>query len=273
MSVDTPVQPTRSAARRGRVNGVAAIVAVLAILGLGALVATALASSTGQLVDDAAMNAVTANNTTELTLLSGLGRVSLGAILAVAVGCVAIAVVRRRFALAVGAVAIIGASNVTTQLLKDVLDRPNLGLGVHNSLPSGHTTVVVSAVAALLLVLPAVIRPLMAVIGSAAIGLTGLSTIVAGWHRPADVLAALLVVLAWTGAVSVAVGGRRGPVVLSGLASFIGAISSVVILVALGVRPEHSWQDLLLATAVLGVVAVVTSVAVTLLTLITPARD
>lgn len=271
--MDTPVQPTRPVARRGRVNGLAAVVAVAAILALGALVGAALTSSAGQLVDDAAMNAVTASNTTEVTLLSGLGRVSLGAILTVAVGCVAIAILRRRFALAVGAIAIIGGSNVTTQVLKDVLDRPNLGLGVHNSLPSGHTTVVVSAVAALLLVLPAVMRPVMAVIGAAAIGLTGLSTVVAGWHRPADVIAALLVVLAWTGAVSAVVGGRRGSWILSSIAAFVGAASSVVMLVALGVRPEHSWQDVILAVGVLAVVAVATSIAVALLTLVTPARD
>lgn len=273
MSVDSPVQPPRSAPRPGRVNAVAAIVAGLAVAGLVALVSAALSSSAGQSVDDAAMNAVTANNTTELKLLSGLGRVSLGTVLAVAAGCVVIAVLRRRFSLAVGAIAIIGGSNITTQVLKDVLDRPNLGLGVHNSLPSGHTTVVASAVAALLLVLPAIMRPLMAMIGAAAIGLTGLSTIVAGWHRPADVIAALLVVLAWTGMVSAVVGGRRGSWLLSGLAGFVGSLCSVATLVVLGVRPEQSWQDVVLAIGVLGVVAFATAIAVALLTLITPARD
>ena len=101
----------------------------------------------------------------------------------------------------------------TTQILKDtILDRPDLGLGTLNSLPSGHTTVVASAVGAALLVAPGALRPLVALAGGFATTLTGASTIVAGWHRPADVMAALAVSLIWTAVVAAVIHGPRHPV-------------------------------------------------------------
>lgn len=275
MTAPLVAEPTRSAAARGRVTGPAVAVAIVGTLALAGLVMAALSSSTGQLVDDAAMNAVTASNTAEITLLSVLGRVSIGAILAVAGVCVVIALLRRRFAHAVGALAIIGGANISTQALKAVLDRPDLGVGLHlaNSLPSGHTTVVASAVAALVLVLPAAIRPVMAGVGTAAIGLTGLSTIVAGWHRPADVVGALLMVVIWTSLVAAVLGGHRGRTWASALTALLGAAASVVFLGAVGVRPASSWSDVVLATSVLGAVATLTAAAVTLFVAVTPAHD
>jgi len=260
----------------GRRHGRAALlVMVLSAFGLAAIVLTALNSSTGQSVDDAAMNAVTATNSAEITVLGVLGNVSIGAILTIAVICVAIALLRRRFRLAVGALTIIAGSNVTTQALKHVLDRPDLGVGFHlaNSLPSGHTTVVTSAVAALLLVLPAGTRPLMAFVGTAAVGVTGLSTVVAGWHRPADVAAALLVVLLWTSIVAATVHGRRGRGLAAAMASLVGGAVAVVGLLTIGVRPEHSWRDAVLAAGVLGLVALCAAFVVTLMVTVIPAHD
>lgn len=253
----------------------ALIVAILSVLGLVAVVAAAVHSSPGQRVDDAAMNAVSATSSAELTMLGMLGKVSIGAIVTVAAVCVVIALVRRRFQLAVGALVIIAGSNISTQLLKSVLDRPDLGVGVHlsNSLPSGHTTVVMSAVAALLLVLPTATRAPMALAGTAAVGITGLSTIVAGWHRPADVVAALLVVLGWTAIVTATIKGPRGRRLGAALASFVGAAISVLFLILLGVRPEHSWQDTLLAAGVLGLVAMCAALMVSVVVAITPAHD
>lgn len=276
MTVDAPEQFTRSAAGRGGVRALATGVAVASALGLSAIVFVAISSTTGQLVDDAAMKAVTATNAAEDTVLSALGRVSLGAILAVAFVCVLIALLRRRLALALGALTVIAGANVTTQVLKAALQRPDLGLGAHNSLPSGHTTVVVSALAALLLVLPTVFRPVMAVVGTAAVAVTGLSTIVAGWHRPADVVAAYLVVLMWAGLVSAMAGGRRtrrGIWLLSSFAALLGSLGSVVFLVGIGVRPASAWVDAVLATTVLGIVALLAGIIVTVMTVISPAHD
>ena len=93
----------------------------------------------------------------------------------------------------------IGA-NVTTRVVKLVLlDRPDLGVeGTWgNTLPSGHTTAAASISAVLLMVVPRRIRPWAAVLGAGYTAATGVSTLVGQWHRPSDVVAAVLVVTAW----------------------------------------------------------------------------
>jgi len=129
-----------------------------------------------------------------------------------------VAVLRRSPWHAVAALVLVGGANITTQVLKDhVFQRPDLlALGAPNSLPSGHTTVVASVMLGLLLIVPSAWRRPAAVVGLTATLLVGLATIVAGWHRPSDVAAALLVSLAWTGVVLVVMALRpmRSPAVL-----------------------------------------------------------
>ena len=113
-----------------------------------------------------------------------------------------LALIRRRVAVAFGAMLLIVGANVTTQVLKLLIERPNLGVDVEraaagNSLPSGHTTVAAAVVVALLLVVPARLRGAVGVIGAVAAALVGIATLSAGWHRPSDVVAALLVVGVW----------------------------------------------------------------------------
>ena len=52
--------------------------------------------------------------------------------------------------------------------------------------------------AALLLVVPPRVRPWAAVLGAGYTTATGVSTLIGQWHRPSDVVAGVLVVLAWT---------------------------------------------------------------------------
>lgn len=133
--------------------------------------------------------------------------VSVGAIAAVLIAAVLIALVRRRWSLAVQAAVLMIGANVTTRVTKLVLlDRPDLGVeGVWgNTLPSGHTTAAASISAVLLLVVPRRIRPWAAVVGAGYTAATGVSTLVGQWHRPSDVIAAVLVVTGWT-AISCAV--------------------------------------------------------------------
>ena len=109
-----------------------------------------------------------------------------------------IALLRRRWGLAVQVAFLVVGSNVTTQLVKKVLDRPDLiGTSNGNSLPSGHTTVAASVSVALLMAVPRRSRPVVALVGGAYTAATGVSTLVGEWHRPSDVVAAVLVVLAW----------------------------------------------------------------------------
>lgn len=119
------------------------------------------------------------------------------------------AVLRHRVALAVQVAVLVGGANVTTQVLKQFLVRPDLGLSdrIANSLPSGHTAVAASAAAALVLAVPRRFRGLAAVTGAVYTATTGVSTLIGGWHRPSDVVAAIAVVLAWAGLV-MAVGPR-----------------------------------------------------------------
>ncbi|MET8091385.1 phosphatase PAP2 family protein [Micromonospora sp. NPDC005220] len=113
-----------------------------------------------------------------------------------------IALLRRRIALAITATLLIAGANVTTQLLKYGLNRPDYGLdperaAVGNSLPSGHATVAASVAVALMLVLPRKVRAAGAFIGAAYAAVAGVATLSAGWHRPSDAVAAYLVVGVW----------------------------------------------------------------------------
>ena len=162
-------------------------------------------------------------------------------------------------------------SNVTTQLLKEVvLERSQLDVIAPNSLPSGHTTVVASAVGALLLVSPRALRLLVVVAGAFAVMLTGASTVVAGWHRPADIVAALAVCLAWTAAGAIMVGGSHRPTSGVGLWSLAGAGFALVLLVAIGVRPSYGWSGFGEAAVVLGAIALATAFTIALMERVSP---
>jgi len=115
-----------------------------------------------------------------------------------------IALIRGRVALAITAILLIGGANVTTQLLKFFLIRPDFGIdpersGAGNSLPSGHAAVAASVAVALVLVLPRKGRALAALLGAGYAAAAGVATLSAGWHRPSDAVAAFLVVGIWAG--------------------------------------------------------------------------
>ncbi len=94
---------------------------------------------------------------------------------------------------------VLGAQGLT-ELLKTTLTRP----GGDNSLPSGHVTLVASLVVALLMVLPPLLRVPVVLLGVPGVALAGLATMLVGWHRPSDVIAAVAVVVGWAGAVTLA---------------------------------------------------------------------
>jgi membrane-associated phospholipid phosphatase len=231
----------------------------------------ALHTAAGQRLDERARTTVVAGREAKVAVLGVLGHVSIGAVLAVAATCVAFAVVRRRWRLAAGALVVIVGANLTTQLLKHVvLDRSVLDVVAPNSLPSGHTTVVASAAGALLLVAPHALRLMVVVPGSFAIGVTGASTIVAGWHRPADILAALAVCLAWTAVGSLVAGGSHQPVTGVATGALGGAAGALVLLVAIGVRPSYGWSGFGEAAVVLGAMAFATAFTVAVMERVSP---
>ncbi|WP_286930709.1 MULTISPECIES: phosphatase PAP2 family protein [Aeromicrobium] len=254
-----------------RVSGPALATGAAAVTALVLLVRVALSSARGQAADERAMLTVAAGREAELTLLSILGRVPIWSAATLAVVCLLLAARRHHWRAVFAAAVVIVGSNVTTQVLKHgLLDRPDLGHGVHNSLPSGHVTVVVSVVAALLIVVPAGARAPVAGLGTFASGLTGLSTIVAGWHRPADVVAALLVVLTWCAIAVTIHGGRRARTRAVLPTALAGAACSLLGIVLIGVRPVEGMDGFLDASLVLGAVALVSALVVSAIAWISP---
>ncbi|GFJ96318.1 hypothetical protein Prum_099600 [Phytohabitans rumicis] len=90
-------------------------------------------------------------------------------------------------------------------MLKHGLYRPDFGIdperaSAGNSFPSGHATVAMSVVVALVLVLPPRVRGLAAVAGAGYATVAGVATMSLGWHRPSDVAGAVLIVGGWAAA-------------------------------------------------------------------------
>lgn len=109
----------------------------------------------------------------------------------------AVLIVRKRWLSIVQLAVFGGLCFAAAELLKPLLPRPyliNLESNPNNSAPSGHVILAAAASVMLLCAVPRVLRALVAVIGWAYTVLVGLSVIAAQWHRPTDVIMALLIV-------------------------------------------------------------------------------
>ena len=116
-------------------------------------------------------------------------------------GLIAVLIWKHRFLPSLIGVLVAAAAVTSTYLLKHYLIvKPDLGVqeALSNSAPSGHTTFAAAAGAALFLAAPRFLRPTVALCAAFATCLTGASTIINGWHRPADVVTAILVTAIWT---------------------------------------------------------------------------
>jgi membrane-associated phospholipid phosphatase len=174
-----------------------------------------LGTARGQLLDTAALDA----NMIGRRHIEGLVDTVLGAVTVLSVTAAVlvigfIALLRGRMALAAAATLLVVGANVTTQLLKHLVERPDFGVDLEravagNSLPSGHATVAGSVAVALVLVLPAAGRGLAALFGAGYASVAGIATISADWHRPSDSVTALLVVGAWAAVAGLLLAVRR----------------------------------------------------------------
>ncbi|WP_231505199.1 phosphatase PAP2 family protein [Cellulomonas sp. URHE0023] len=202
-ALPAPVIPAPVARdRRLGVVVVALLIAVASFVGVWMLWRGFVLTLAGQQVENAAFQGA-AYGQTQLWRVAErvLDVVSVGFIAAVLIGAMLIAALRRRWSLAVQVAVLMVGANLTTQVLKHaVFYRPDLGVdgSYGNTLPSGHTTAAASVSAALLIVVPPRVRPWAAVLGAGYTSATGISTLIGQWHRPSDVVAAVLVVLAWT---------------------------------------------------------------------------
>ncbi|WP_331281147.1 phosphatase PAP2 family protein [Rhodococcus sp. UNC363MFTsu5.1] len=164
----------------------------------------------GQLVDQQVMRA--ANAAPDSWHEAGfalLGAVNAPFIAAAIGAIVLIGLIRRRPRSIVVALAVIAGANLTTQVVKQLLDRPYLGWGAHNTLPSGHVTVITSLAVGLAMVLTPGSRSAAAALTCAAAAAAGSAVMICQWHRPSDVIAAVLVVVGWAAMLWPACAGRR----------------------------------------------------------------
>jgi membrane-associated phospholipid phosphatase len=187
------------------------LVSVLAGAGVTLIYQVFVLRALGQSVDTAALQGADVDHPRAVEVMSrALTSTTLVSLVLVCLAAAAIGVIRRRLDLAVGAGLLVLAANLTTQLLKTVLDRPDLdGFPAPNSFPSGHTTAAASVAFALVLVLPAAIRGMVALVGATYVAVIAVATVWAEWHRPSDTIAALLVVLAWGGLIAAGLRARR----------------------------------------------------------------
>lgn len=192
-------------------------------------------------------------------VLSTLSRSSLALGTAAVVG---IALLQRRRGLALAAAATIGAANLTTQLLKQlVLDRTDLLDGLFyplpNSFPSGHATAAASIAVALLLVLPPLLRAPTVVLSSIVVAIVGISTLVAGWHRMADAVGGVFVATAWAAGFAAFLAWRRGIEVAGARTAAFGRVSATIpLLVGAGLLAFGGIAYVIVAADPLGVLLV-----------------
>lgn len=183
----------------------------MALLAAGSAAAVALIhhvaviTERGQRWDEQGRGRVDSASSPRLHEASGdlLATISVGS-LALAGGLlIAIALMRGRIRLALGAGVVMLGANLTTQWLKRTLPPPELTAhpwADHGSLPSGHATVAMSLAVVAVMVAPQALRPAATLAGALYASGVAVAVIALDWHRPSDSLAAAFVVAGWCGA-------------------------------------------------------------------------
>jgi membrane-associated phospholipid phosphatase len=247
----TPVVTTGGSSRR------LALLGIISALLVAAVWLATTQSVVGQQIADLILYGRVASDPAVLgAATDALTTVSLAFVLTAALGLLGLAIVRGGFGLAAAVFVLLAGANLTTQLLKQVLERPDLLAGAAyasgNSFPSGHVAIVSSLALASVLVVPRRARTLVAVIGAGLVATVGVSTMIAGWHRLADVEGAIFISLGWASfvtAILVAVRGwmprrtwRRGvggpPIRLVGVAGAVAVVAGTIGIVVIGIDPS-----------------------------------
>src|SRR3954447_12604770 len=115
-----------------------------------------------------------------------------------------VAVARGRLRQAVAVALLVGATSISSQILKAVLAYPRSGTtlqGTHldpAAFPSGHSTAAMTLAACAVLVAPRAVRPIAAALGVLLALAVGFSVVTLGWHYPSDVVGGFLLATIWT---------------------------------------------------------------------------
>ncbi len=216
--VTLPATVETSTARRATARR-AAVIAALSVVLTALVYLVAVRTEAGQQFENRVwLGAGQTASQRPAQAVGALNLIGTWSVVAAVLVVLGIGLARRQVALALAGVALIAASIGTTEFLKDTLPRPNLVPGwtdsAGNSFPSGHTTVAMSVMFALILVAPYRFRGLIAFCTAATATEIGALTIVARWHRPSDTLGADLVVLCYASlaVLVLAAAGRIRPV-------------------------------------------------------------
>ncbi len=192
----TPVATPRQSARRLALLGIAS--AALAVPVWAGTTQTVVGQ---QIADLILYGRVAADSAVLGAATETLGAISLAFVATAALGLATVALARGGFGLAAAVAVLLAGANLTAQGLKLLLERPNLlgdvAYATGNSFPSGHVTLAASLGLACVLVVPRRLRASVAVGAATLVAAVGVSTIIAGWHRLADVEGAILISLAW----------------------------------------------------------------------------
>jgi hypothetical protein len=251
----------RTPARPAPGSGFLFTLATLAcIAGLVATYHYFVQTTTGQFIDESALvEAVDIHGPAGKASTRFLDLLPTISLVMAAVVVLFVTVIRKHWAEAGIAVSACIAANIATQVLKDLLPaRPDKGVVTLelNSLPSGHTTLAASAAAAVFLMASPRWRPMAGFVGGTFAIASGVSTLINQWHRPADVVAAFLLVgafmipagwlilrrgtwIAWEG-FNRHIGSARVWLVLPVLIGLVSAVVAVYSLIRIAPSP---WQE------------------------------
>lgn len=182
----------------------ARLCAALALLILGVIeFEVAVNTAGGQIVDQQLMVGAATSDVLGVFCTEFIGLVTPILIVGGVLVVLMITLRNNPIALALRVVVVTLGPVTTAWVLKQSLDRPDLdGLVMHNSFPSGTLTAITALACAMAVVTPARWRTVVAVNGALITIGTAISVVVLQWHRPSDVLGALLLVGCYTLAVS-----------------------------------------------------------------------
>lgn len=168
--------------------------------------AVAVLTPIGQRVEDAALGGVRESDL--FSSDTALNVISVPVILLLVVVIAAVAFARRRLGVGLAAGVVVLASAASSTLLKRIAERPEIAQSTTpNSFPSGHATIALAALFAVMMVTPRRFRPAVTLLGAAYAVFVANQTVVYGWHRVSDIIGAAAIALFWLGLVR-AVGPR-----------------------------------------------------------------
>ncbi|MBF6331931.1 hypothetical protein [Nocardia transvalensis] len=147
----------------------------------------------GQFVDDGFMRIVSGWFGIDVPSRGLLGEIQLPAFGGALSVLILTLVVRPSARRMVHAGVVVLGTAVAAALLKDSLERPSLGIGAGiNSFPSNTIAVFVAVECAIVAAAPIAVRWWLRVVAAIVAGGFGVAVIALQWHRPTDVVAALL---------------------------------------------------------------------------------